>query len=218
MLSIDVVSDVICPWCFIGVRRLDQALESLPEPVDAKVTFHPFLLDASTPAEGADLRDRLRAKYGVDPEKMFGRVEAAARESGIPLDFSKVRRTPNTVAAHTLIGHAVEKGTQRALAGALFQAYFLDGRDIGDATVLGELATLHGFEHDEAIRLATDATELAKTRQRGFGCRGGRHHRGAVLRVRRSRGCERGPTGGAPTRRHRQGDGVRLTSGMSVRS
>jgi predicted DsbA family dithiol-disulfide isomerase len=164
MLTIDIVSDVICPWCFIGVRRLDQALESLPEPVEAKVGFHAFLLDPSIPAGGADLRERLRAKYGVDPDKMFGRVEAAARESGIPLDFSKVRRTPNTVAAHTLIGHALEKGTQRALARALFQAYFLEGKDIGDPLVLGDLAAAHGFERDDAIRLATDASELARTR------------------------------------------------------
>src|SRR5580658_347341 len=119
MLSIDIVSDVICPWCFIGARRLDQALASLTEPITAEVSFHPFLLDPKTPPEGADLRERLRAKYGVDPERMFARVEAAARESGIPLDFSKVRRTPSTVAAHTLLDAAYPKGTQHALAGAL---------------------------------------------------------------------------------------------------
>jgi predicted DsbA family dithiol-disulfide isomerase len=164
MLSIDIVSDVICPWCFIGVRRLDQALDSLAERVDAKVAFLPFLLDPGTPAEGADLRERLRAKYGGDPEKMFERVEAAARESGIPLDFSKVRRTPSTIAAHTLLGHALAKGTQRALAGALFDAYFLEGRDIGDSSVLCDIAVAHGFERAEAIRVVTDHTELARTR------------------------------------------------------
>jgi predicted DsbA family dithiol-disulfide isomerase len=164
MLSIDIVSDVICPWCFIGVRRLDQAIETLAEGIDTKVAFQPFLLDPGTPAGGADLRERLRVKYGVDPESMFHRVEAAAHESGIPLDFSKVTRTPSTIAAHTLLGHALEKGTQRALAGALFEAYFLEGRDVGDARVLGDIAASHGFERDEAIRLATDATELAHTR------------------------------------------------------
>jgi predicted DsbA family dithiol-disulfide isomerase len=164
MLSIDIVSDVICPWCFIGVHRLDQALESLPERIDAKVAFLPFLLDPSTPAGGADLRERLRAKYGADPEKMFERVEAAAHESGIPLDFAKVRRTPSTIAAHTLLGHALAKGTQRALARALFEAYFLEGRDIGDTEILGDLAVGHGFERDEAIRVVTDATALARTR------------------------------------------------------
>jgi len=163
MLSIDIVSDVICPWCFIGVRRLDQALES-PKPVVANVVFQPFLLDPSTPVGGADLRERLRAKYGVDPEQMFGRVEAAAHESGIPLDFAKVRRTPSTIAAHTLLGHALAKGTQRALAAALFEAYFLEGRDIGDPGVLGDIAASHGFDRDEAIGLATDPAKLASTR------------------------------------------------------
>lgn len=164
MLSIDIVSDVICPWCFIGVRRLDQAIETSTGRIDAQVAFQPFLLDPGTPPGGADLRERLRVKYGVDPESMFHRVEAAAHESGIPLDFAKVTRTPSTIAAHTLLGHAVEKGTQRALASALFEAYFLEGRDIGDVTVLGDIAAGHGFEREEAIRLATDARELADTR------------------------------------------------------
>jgi predicted DsbA family dithiol-disulfide isomerase len=163
MLAIDIVSDVICPWCFIGVRRLDQALAS-PEPVEAQVTFHPFLLDPGIPAGGADLRERLRAKYGVDPDAMFGRVEAAARESGIPLDFSKVRRSHNTIAAHTLLRHALERGTQRALQGALFEAYFLGGEDIGDPAVLADIAARHGQGRDDALRIATDPSELARTR------------------------------------------------------
>jgi len=158
-LDIDIVSDVICPWCFIGSRRLEQALEG----VAVGLTFRPFLLDPSIPKEGADLRDRLRAKYGVDPDKMFGNVEAAARNSGIPLDFSKVRRTPSTIAAHTLLRHAIDKGTQPALARALFEGYFLEGRDLGDADVLAAIAGAHGFEADEAIRLVRDEQELATT-------------------------------------------------------
>jgi predicted DsbA family dithiol-disulfide isomerase len=162
-LDIDIVSDVICPWCFIGSRRLEQALEPAPEGVEVGLTFRPFLLDPSIPKEGADLRDRLRAKYGVDPDKMFGNVEAAARSSGIPLDFAKVRRTPSTIAAHTLLRHAIDKGTQPALARALFEGYFLEGRDIGDADVLAAIAGAHGFEADEAIRLVRDEQELATT-------------------------------------------------------
>ncbi len=164
-LDIDIVSDVICPWCFIGSRRLEQALAPPPEGVEVGVTYRPFLLDPSTPKEGADLRERLRAKYGADPEKMFGNVEAAARSSGIPLDFSKVRRTPSTIAAHTLLRHAIDKGTQAALARALFEGYFLEGRDIGDADVLAAIAGAHGFEADEAIRIVRDEGELARTRE-----------------------------------------------------
>ena len=164
-LDIDIVSDVICPWCFIGSRRLEQALAPPPEGIEVGVTYRPFLLDPSTPKEGADLRERLRAKYGADPEKMFASVEAAARSSGIPLDFSKVRRTPSTIAAHTLLRHAIDKGTQAALARALFEGYFLEGRDIGDADVLAAIAGAHGFEADEAIRLVRDEGELARTRE-----------------------------------------------------
>ena len=164
-LDIDIVSDVICPWCFIGSRRLEQALAPPPEGIEVGVTYRPFLLDPSTPKEGADLRERLRAKYGADPEMMFASVEAAARSSGIPLDFSKVRRTPSTIAAHSLLRHAIDKGTQAALARALFEGYFLEGRDIGDADVLAGIAGAHGFEADEAIRLVRDEGELARTRE-----------------------------------------------------
>lgn len=159
VLAVDFVSDVICPWCFIGFTRLEQALEGQ----EADVTLRPFQLDPSTPPEGADLRERLRAKYGVDPEQMFGRVEAAAREAGIALDFAKVRRTPNTLKAHVLMGAAKAKGTQRALAKALFGAYFLTGEDIGDDAVLTKLATAHGFTEEEAAAVLADERARAAT-------------------------------------------------------
>lgn len=162
-LAIDVVSDVVCPWCLIGVHRLEQALEALPD-VAAEVRFHPFLLDPSTPDEGADLRERLRKKYGLAPEAMFARVEAAAHESGIPLDFSKVTRVVPTTRAHTLIRHALVKGTQHALKKALLEAYFLDGADVGDVDVLAAIAARHGFVEDEARALLTDEVELRATR------------------------------------------------------
>ena len=161
-LRIEIVSDVVCPWCFLGTRRLEQAL-ALPPAVDATVTYRPFLLDPSTPVSGADLRARLQAKFG-DPEVMFLRVEAAAHASGIPLDFAKVQRYPSTVAAHTLLRHALPRGTQRALADALFTAYFLDGRDIGEVETLAAIATFHGFTAREASAVCGDESELAATR------------------------------------------------------
>ncbi len=163
-LSIDVVSDVICPWCLIGTRRLDAALEALPD-IQAEVTYRPFLLDPTTPPEGQDLRERLRKKYGGDPEAMFARVEAAARDSGIPLDFARVRRTVSTLPAHTLLRHAIAKGTQRALAHRLFDAYFLEGKDVGQPDRLAELAAPLGFEPAETKAILADAKELERTRQ-----------------------------------------------------
>jgi len=163
-LTIDVVSDVMCPWCFIGARRLDEALAALPD-VTATVRHVPFLLDPSTPEGGADLRERLRAKYRMDPDRMFGQVEAAAQSAGIPLDFAKVRRSFPTAAAHTLLRHAEARGTQRGLLRALYEAYFLGGEDVGSPEHLADIAAAHGFTRDEALRLTTDVAELAETRR-----------------------------------------------------
>jgi predicted DsbA family dithiol-disulfide isomerase len=163
-LDITIVSDVICPWCFVGTRRLSQVLESMSDVVEPRIAYHAFLLDAGVPPEGADLRERLRRKYQVDPELMFRRIEAAAHATGIPLDFTRIRRTPSTIPAHTLLRHARERGTQPALSDALFTAYFLEGQDIGDPAVLAALATPFGFDASEAARLVTNADELARTR------------------------------------------------------
>lgn len=162
-VNIEIVSDFVCPWCLIGSRRLEMALEGMPE-VEASWTYQPFLLDPTTPPEGVDLRDRLRRKYG-DPEPLFRRVEAAARESGIELDFEKVRRGVSTLRAHTLSRAAIDRGTQRAFARDLFIAYFVEGRDISAMDVLLEIAGRHGFARDEALAVLESPTELHETRE-----------------------------------------------------
>lgn len=162
-LDIRVVSDFVCPWCLIGTRRLELALEGLAD-VDVKWTYEPFLLDPSTPDEGVDLRERLRKKYG-DPEPLFRRVEGAARESGIDLDFTKVSRGVPTVRAHTLARHALAKGTQRALAKDLFEAYFVQGRDISAMDVLVDVAGRHGLPEKETLSILESPAELQATRE-----------------------------------------------------
>jgi predicted DsbA family dithiol-disulfide isomerase len=165
-LVIDVFVDIVCPWCLIGIRRLDQALASVAEGTRVTVRHHPFLLDPSTPPEGMNVAERLRQKYGVDPRAgMQQRVEALARSSGIDLDLRKQERMYPTAAAHTLVRHAAARGTQRELAAALFDAYFLEARNIGDPDVLVELATRHGFDADTARSLVSDEAELATTRR-----------------------------------------------------
>ncbi len=148
------MSDFVCPWCFIGTRRLEQALAGK----EVEVAYRPFLLDATIPPDGVDLRESLRKKFGRDPEGMFGRVEAAAREAGIPLDFAKVRRYPSTVRAHALVGRAKD---QRALANALFEAYFLQGRDIGAPDVLAELAGANELEEADLELVREQAREAS---------------------------------------------------------
>ncbi len=162
-VDIEIVSDFVCPWCLIGTRRLEQALEAMPE-VEAGWTYQPFMLDPTTPPEGVDLRERLRRKYG-DPEPLFRRVEAAARESGIELDFERVRRGVSTLRAHTLSRAAIERGTQRALVRDLFVAYFVDGRDISAMDVLLELGSRHGFSQAEVLALLESPAELQTTRE-----------------------------------------------------
>lgn len=157
-----MVSDFVCPWCLIGTRRLEIALESVG--VETTWVYRPFLLDPSTPPEGVDLRDRLRRKYG-DPEPLFRRVETAAKESGIDLDFARIKRGVPTLRAHTISRLALAKGTQRALARDLFHAYFLEGRDISSMDVLLEVAGRNGFSQEETLEALESPVELEETRE-----------------------------------------------------
>lgn len=166
-LLIEIVSDVMCPWCFIGERRLEAALRDRPD-LEVKISFTPFLLDPGLPAEGADLRARLEKKYGVAASTMFARVEGIAKSAGVPMDFSKISRAPNTLGAHVLLTHAEARGTQRALADALFVAYFRDGEDVGDPTVLARIASEHGFTADEARALVESDDERRTVKERAM--------------------------------------------------
>jgi predicted DsbA family dithiol-disulfide isomerase len=161
-LQIDVFADVVCPWCFVGQERLERVLVELGRPT--RVTHHVFMLDPDTPPEGSDIPARLRRKYGVPPEQLWARLEAEARKSGLELDLSKQRWSYPTARAHTLIRHADEKGTQRALVRALYRAYFQEARNIDDPAVLADVAAPHGFTAEEVARLTSDEHALAETR------------------------------------------------------
>jgi predicted DsbA family dithiol-disulfide isomerase len=160
-MEIHIFSDVVCPWCFIGTERLDRALAALGS--TATVTYHPFLLNPNTPEGGYDLAEDLGRKYGPNFRKIQERAEAAAQASGLALDLTKQPMSYPTVRAHTLLRHAGPKGTQRALARALFQAYFQDAQDISDLGVLQAVAAPHGFSAEEVAALTSDAAELAAT-------------------------------------------------------
>lgn len=164
-LTIDVFSDVVCPWCLIGSARLDRVLASMEPPLDVKVTYRPFLLHPEATAEGINVHEMLRERYGTDPKAIFERVESEAKASGVPLDLSKQPFSYSTLGAHTLIRHAAPGPVQRALVRALFHAHFLDAKKISDPEVLVALATAHGgFTAEEARRLIGDEAEQARTR------------------------------------------------------
>ncbi|MCU0804144.1 MAG: DsbA family oxidoreductase [Burkholderiales bacterium] len=162
MLTIDVVSDVVCPWCFIGKRRLEEALalyaRSHPEAEAPRVTWHPFQLNPDLPAEGVDRPEYYRKKFGDRVGEIVDRVRGAGREVGIDFRFEAIERQPNTLAAHAVIGQAADEGKQDAAVEALFRAFFLDGVDLTDAANLKSVAASAGLspERVDAV-LASDA-------------------------------------------------------------
>lgn len=165
-LTIDLFTDVCCPWCFVGARRLEQALADPGTSTDVTVVHRPFLLFPATPPEGIDIALMLRERYGAaDARQMFAPAEAAARETGFALDLTKQPRAYSTVAAHTLIRHADARGTGRALADALYVAHFIDAKNVSLSNVLVEVAEAHGFTPTEAQRIVQDEGELNLTRQ-----------------------------------------------------
>jgi predicted DsbA family dithiol-disulfide isomerase len=164
-ISIDLFSDFVCPWCFIGGVRLEQALAGLAGELTAEVAYHPFFLDPTTPPEGVSIPDMLRKKYGADPKQIWARAEAAARDSGVALDLSLQPMMYQTAAAHTLMRHAEAKGTERGLAAELFRRYFLEAVNIGDANTLAGIGERHGFTRSEALELVSSDAELELTRE-----------------------------------------------------
>lgn len=153
-VTIDVVSDVVCPWCYIGKRRLEAALDAQDRPSPI-IRWHPFQLNPDIPAGGVDRRSYLEAKFG-GPERareIYARVEAAGREVGIAFAFDRIERQPNTLDAHRLIAWAQTVAAEQAdgLVERLFKAYFTEGANIGEAAVLAALAGEAGYDATAAL-------------------------------------------------------------------
>ena len=161
MVKLDIVSDPICPWCYIGKTLLDAALKERPDH-PFTLEWHPFQLNPDMPREGMDRRAYLEAKFGGKDgavQAYLPVVEKAAA-AGLDIDFEAIARTPNTLDAHRMIHWAGIEDRQTAMAMALFRAYFEEGRDIGDHDVLADLAD--GLEMDAALvqrLLASEADE-----------------------------------------------------------
>lgn len=167
MVQLDLFSDPICPWCYIGKTLLDRALESRPDH-PFRVEWHPFQLNPDMPADGMDRRAYLEAKFGGKDNavKVYARVAEAAEAAGLAIDFGAIRRTPNTMNAHRLIHWAGLEGRQTLAAAALFKAYFTDGRDIGDVAVLTAIAGEIGLDAGAIGRLFGTDADLEALRAR----------------------------------------------------
>lgn len=168
-LTVDVVSDVVCPWCFIGKRRLGSALALYAkEHADAAapvVTWRPFQLNPDLPDDGMARSEYIARKFGARGGAVYDRVAAAGREVGIPFAFDRIVRQPNTVAAHSLTELARARAKQDALVEALFKAYFLDGVDLTARDNLVAIATGAGLARTdvEAWLDNAQAREMVRT-------------------------------------------------------
>lgn len=175
MIRLDIFSDPICPWCYIGKANLDRALEAhANHPFE--IEWHPFQLNPEMPAEGADRRSYLEVRFGgkQNAAGIYARVEQAAEAAGVSINFETMNRVPNTLDAHRLIHWAGLEGRQTVMVSALFRAYFRDGKDIGDKATLATLAGDAGMDKAVAARLlatSEDRADLAArdahARQRG---------------------------------------------------
>ncbi|UWQ64415.1 DsbA family oxidoreductase [Leisingera caerulea] len=166
-VKLDILSDPICPWCYIGKTHLDKALAEVPDHPFV-IEWHPFQLNPDMPREGMDRRDYLERKFGgkEGAVKAYAPVVEHAEKAGLSINFEAMKRTPNTLDAHRLIHWAGIEGKQTQVVDALFKAYFVDAKDIGDHAVLAEIAQEAGMEADVAARLLEGDSDVQEIRDR----------------------------------------------------
>jgi predicted DsbA family dithiol-disulfide isomerase len=165
ILTIDVVSDVVCPWCYLGEKRLEAALAEAPQPVALR--WRPYQLDPTIPEGGLDRAEYMARKFGNS-----GRLQAVhdnlarlGAEVGIPFAFDKIKRSPNTLDAHRLIRWANSAGVQGKVVDRLFKAYFVEGRDIGDRGVLIDIAGECGLDAELVEKLLAEGADVDLVRE-----------------------------------------------------
>ncbi len=166
-VKLDILSDPICPWCYIGKANLDKALAELGEHPFV-IEWHPFQLNPDMPVDGMDRRAYLEGKFGGKDGavRAYAPVVEHAEKAGLTINLDKIARTPNTVNAHRLIHWAGVEQKQTQVVDALFQAYFVDGKDIGSEDILVEVATSAGLEADVVRNLLSTDNDLDDVRQR----------------------------------------------------
>jgi predicted DsbA family dithiol-disulfide isomerase len=188
-LRIDFVSDVVCPWCAIGLASLEQALARLEGEVEADIHFQPFELNPQMAAKGEDITGHLSRKYGMRPDQVAANQEAIRARGaalGFEFDMGKRQRTWNTFDAHRLLHWAALEGKQRALKHALLRAYFTEGRDVSDHATLVDIAAGAGLSADKARKvLASDAYADEVRRDEQYFLQAGIHAVPAVILDRR---------------------------------
>lgn len=166
-VKLDVLSDPICPWCYIGKTHLDKALAAEGEHPFV-IEWHPFQLNPDMPDGGMDRREYLERKFGGKDGaiRVYGQIAQHAEDAGIEIDFAAIQKTPNTVNAHRLIHWAGIEGKQNEVVDALFSAYFKEGRDIGDIETLADIADAAGMDAAVVTRLLKSDEDKQAIRDR----------------------------------------------------
>lgn len=154
MIRLDIFSDPVCPWCYLGKANLDRALEAAPSH-PFRVEWHPFQLNPDMPREGVLKRDYLAERFGGEKqvETIHDRLRQIAAQNGVALDPDVPKRIPNTLDAHRLIHWAGLEGRQTPVVSALFRAYWKEGRDIGNPGILADIAGAEGMDRAVTLRL-----------------------------------------------------------------
>ncbi|MCK0148503.1 DsbA family oxidoreductase [Marivita sp. S6314] len=173
MVKLDIMSDPICPWCYIGKANLDRALAQRPDHPFV-ITWHPFQLNPDMPAGGIDRREYLEAKFGGQDGAVqaYAPVVEHAEKAGVTINLEAIKRTPNTLDAHRVIHWAGIEQRQTEVVDALFQAYFVDGRDIGDVDVLADIADSAGLDASVILRLLKTEEDRREIVDRDAAARG----------------------------------------------
>jgi predicted DsbA family dithiol-disulfide isomerase len=165
-LHIDIASDIVCPWCYIGKRHLEQALElyadEYPNAPAPTLTWLPFQLNPDMPSEGMSREEYVERKFGRPSHEVYERVRTVGEAVDIPFAFDSIERQPNTIKAHALVDLAAEFALQAQVKEALMHAYFCDGADLTDDAELGSIATRCGVPVQAVIARLQDKTALAR--------------------------------------------------------
>ncbi|NDV00883.1 DsbA family oxidoreductase [Pseudoroseicyclus tamaricis] len=171
MVRLDIFSDPVCPWCYIGKANLFKALEGVLNPFE--LTWRPFQLNPDMPREGADRRAYLEAKFGKEAAaRSYAVIDEHAAKAGVSLNHDKITRIPNTLDAHRLIHWATLEGRATPVVSGLFTAYWQDGRDIGDAEVLADIGAEWGMDREMILRLIASGADEAEIRDLDVQARG----------------------------------------------
>lgn len=173
MVQLDIFSDPICPWCYIGKSYLDRALADAPDH-PFRIRWLPFMLNPAMPPEGMDRRAYLEGKFGGKDGaiRAYLPVSQHAEQAGLEMNLDAIRTTPSTINAHRLIHWAEMEGVQTAVVSALFRAYFVDGRDIGDTDVLADVADSAGMDASVVLRLLATEEDRREIVERDAAARG----------------------------------------------